>query len=178
MPASPARSAIIEEQLPPVCRGKFIDGMSRVAAAVSIVTTDGAAGRDGMAVTAMSAVSADAEFPTLLICVKSTSRPAPLIRANGVFCVNVLAENQVAFSDLFSGRNGGDRDSWFTHGRWSRLYTSAPALDSALVNFDCTVAEVSDVGTHHVIIGSVLAVRIAPGRPLLYANRGYGRLSE
>ena len=74
----------------------FIEGMSRVAAAVSIVTTDGAAGRDGMAVTAMSPVSADTERPTLLICVKSTSRPAPVIRANGVFCVNVLAEEQAA----------------------------------------------------------------------------------
>lgn len=170
---------MIAELLPPqVGRRDFLEGMSRVATAVSIVTTDGAAGRDGMVVTAMSPVSADTERPTLLICVKASSRPAPLIRANGVFCVNVLAEEQVAFSEHFSGRSGGTNVDWFGLGQWSRLHSAAPALDAALVNFDCAVAAVSDVGSHHVIIGSVLAMRTAPGRPLLYANRGYRRLSE
>jgi flavin reductase len=169
---------IAEELHPAICRGDFIEGMSRVAAAVSIVTTDGAAGRDGMAVTAMSPVSADTERPTLLICVKSTSRPAPVIRANGVFCVNVLAEEQAAYCELFAGRSGGSNDHWFNMGQWTRLYSGAPALDRALVNFDCSVSAINDVGTHHVIIGSVLAMRSAPGRPLLYANRGYRRLSD
>lgn len=169
---------IAERLHPPASRQDFLDGMAHVATTVSIVTTDGPAGRDGMVVTAMSPVCADTERPTLLISVKATSRPAPLIRANGVFCVNVLAEEQLSLSEDFSGRRGGTREHWFELGQWSRLQSGAPALDAALVNFDCAVASVNDVGSHHVIIGSVLALRTAPGRPLLYANRGYRRLAE
>ncbi|ODT84187.1 MAG: hypothetical protein ABS76_00795 [Pelagibacterium sp. SCN 64-44] len=152
--------------------------MSRVAMAVSVVTTDGGAGRDGMAVTAMSPVSADGERPTLLVCLKASSRPAPLIHANGVFCVNVLAEDQARFSEHFSGRNGGRAEDWFALGQWSRLHSGAPALDAALVNFDCALTHSGTIGTHHVIIGSVLALRSAPGRPLFYVNRGYGRIAD
>lgn len=162
---------------PAADRASFLEGMSRVTMAVSIVTTDGAAGRDGMVVTAMSPVSADMERPTLLICVKAASRPAPVITANGVFCVNVLAEGQAGLSDSFAGRAGGRTNVWFDSARWSSLRSPAPALDGALANFDCEIASFTPMGTHLVIFGSVLAVRTAPGRPLLHANRAYHRLS-
>lgn len=175
---SPAQSIEDTDAFPPADRADFIEGMSRVAMAVSVVTTDGIAGKDGMAITAMSSVSADGDRPTLLVCLKASSRPAPVVQANGVFCVNVLAEDQAAFSEHFSGRNGGTIEQWFALGQWSRLRSGAPALDAALVNFDCAVTQTSTVGTHHIIIGSVLAIRSAQGKPLFYVNRGYGRIAD
>jgi len=164
--------------LPPRAdRAAFVEAMSRIAATVSIVTTDGHAGRDGMAVTAMVPVSADMEQPTLLICINHSSRPAPTIVANGVFCVNVLGEEQSQLCDCFAGRHGGTCDQWFARGSWSQLGTGAPALDEALVNLDCTVAEISQMGTHHVIFGAVQTIRHGTGKPLLHANRAYCRLS-
>jgi len=162
---------------PPVDRAAFLEAMSRVAATVNIVTTDGPAGRDGMAITAMVPVSADMAQPTLLVCVNRNSRPAPTILANGVFCVNVLGEDQSALCDCFAGRHGGTCDQWFERGTWSGLGTGAPALDQALVNLDCKVTEVSQMGTHHVIFGAVAAIRSGAGKPLLHANRTYCRLS-
>jgi flavin reductase len=172
----PYASEPTEHAFPLVDRASFLEGMSRVAMAVSIVTTDGSAGRDGLAVTAMTPVSADMERPMLLTCIRATSRPASVIERNGVFCVSVLAEQHAGLSDSFAGRHGHDKD-WFAAERWSRLRTAAPALDGALVNFDCDIAGISRMGTHLVIFGAVQAVRTAPGQPLLHANRAYGRLS-
>jgi len=171
-----AAGPVTPAPFPLVDRTSFLEGMSRVAMAVSIVTTDGIAGRDGLVVTAMTPVAADMERPMLLTCIKATSRPANVIERNGVFCVSVLAEQHAELSDSFAGRHGHGHD-WFAAGRWSRLRTNAPALDGALANFDCEIASISLVGTHLVIFGAVQAVRIAPGRPLLHANRAYQRLS-
>ena len=50
-------------------RDSFLQGMSRAAQTVNIVTTDGPAGRAGVTVSAMASVSADTPQPTLLVCV-------------------------------------------------------------------------------------------------------------
>ena len=66
-------------------RAQFLQGMSAAACTVSVVTTDGAHGRAGVTVSAMSSVSADGAAPTLLVCVHSLSPAAKTIIANGTF---------------------------------------------------------------------------------------------
>ena len=83
-------------------RDLFIEGMSHAASTVNIVTTDGPAGRAGVTVSAMCSVTADA--PTLLVCVHQKSAACEAILANGVFCVNVLRDDQALISDTFAGR--------------------------------------------------------------------------
>ncbi len=85
-------------------RDDFLDGMSRAACTVSVVTTDGAAGRAGVTVSAMASVSADGGAPSLLVCVNRQSAAAGMILENGVFCVNVLRDDQALVSDTFAGR--------------------------------------------------------------------------
>jgi len=63
----------------------FLDGMSRAAASVSVVTTDGAAGRGGATVSAMTSISADGPQPTMLTCLNATSSTLPLVLENGCF---------------------------------------------------------------------------------------------
>jgi hypothetical protein len=63
--------------------------MSRLGAAVNIVTTDGPAGRAGF--TASAVCSVTDEPPTLLVCLNRTASVYPAFEANGVLCVNVLA---------------------------------------------------------------------------------------
>jgi flavin reductase len=159
-------------------RAAFIEAMSRLASSVSVVTTDGPAGRDGLAVSAMVPVSADPGRPTLLVCVNRNSRPAPAILANGAFCVNVLGEDQAELCERFAGRRGGTSAEWFARSGWSVLATGAPALEGALAAFDCTVAEIGEMGSHHVIFGAVEAIRSGAGKPLLHAGRAYRRLSD
>jgi flavin reductase len=155
-------------------RDRFLDAMSQAAASVSVVTTDGPAGRAGVTVSAMCSVSADP--PTLLVCVHHLSRSCVAIRDNGRFCVNLLGAGQSEISDTFAGRvpaPGGDK---FACARWRKLATGAPAMDQALVALDCRLIECVRQGSHTIFIGKVADVALGRGAPLLYAKRAYRNL--
>ena len=149
--------------------------MSRAACTVNVVTTDGLAGKYGVTVSAMTSVSADSPRPTLLFCVHHLSPAAQAFEKNGVFCANILCEDQKLISDCFAGRLGDHSRISFP----ARLDSSGQrcsCLDDAFVAFDCVVTSSACVGTHHVIIGEVTDVHnVTDGTPLIYVNRGYGR---
>lgn len=161
--------------VPGLIREKFLEGMSRAATTVSIVTTDGPAGRAGVTVSAMASVSADSAAPSLLVCVHHLSPAANAIRANQVFCVNVLRDSQAWMSDVFAGRrrtSGGDK---FEAGDWESLRTGSPVLSDALVAFDCTLRLATLYGSHYLMIGELEEAVVADrGMALVYAGRAYG----
>ena len=160
-------------------RDRFIGGMSHAACTVNIVTTDGVAGRAGVTVSAMSSVSADTPKPTLLVCVHHLSPAADRIIENGVFCVNVLRDDQSFISDSFAGRFRDDLQDKFDCAEWTTQSTGAPRVVDPLVAFDCRVISGERVGTHHVFIGEVEDIFAAErGSPLIYANRAYGRTAR
>src|ERR1700677_1056122 len=95
-----------EEALDPALRQRFLNGMSHAACTVNVVTTDGRAGRHGVTVSAMVSVSAAPPRPTLLVCIHHKSAVADAVLQNGVFCVNVLRDDQSHISENFAGRSG------------------------------------------------------------------------
>lgn len=152
----------------------FLDAMSLTAAAVTVVTTDGAGGRAGATVTAMTSVSADGEHPLLLLCIHHRSRTAAAIIANGACSVNILSEDQGEVSDIFAGR-AGDRGDRFLRGDWETGATGCPRLRGTLAAFDCTVAGQMRQGSHEVFFCEVRNVSFGDRAcPLLYFDRGYG----
>jgi flavin reductase len=156
-------------------RDEFLGGMRLAATGVSIVTTRTPQGWAGVTVSAVCSVSADP--PSLLVCVHHLSRVAEAVVASGVFCVNLLSEAQQDLSELFAGRAaapGGDR---FAAASWRPRQSGAPALVGALVAFDCSLVRELRWGSHHVLIGDVLEVARCDGRPLVYCDRSYGRVS-
>ena len=159
-------------------RRRFVAGMSHTACTVAVVTTDGLSGRQGVTISAMSSVSADSPKPTLLVCIHHMCRAAAAILENGVFCVNVLREDQSHISEIFAGRvpaPGGDK---FACATWTSEATGAPRIVDPLVAFDCRLVSSQRVGTHHVFIGAVEDVFMTPaGSPLLYANRAYAAVA-
>ena len=161
-------------------REHFIEGMSRSAATVSVVATDGPAGRAGVTVSTLCSVSADP--PQLLVCVHHKSAACAALRENGRFTVNVLRDDQSAVSDSFAGRGaatGGDPDrDKFAGAQWTALSTGAPALVGALVAYDCRLARHLRCGSHVIFIGDVVDVAIGDAEAaergtLVYANRAY-----
>ncbi len=161
----------------PVLRQRFLNGMSHAACTVNVVTTDGVAGRHGVTVSAMCSVSADTPQPTLLVCIHRRSPVADAVLKNGVFCVNVLREDQAGISDSFAGRSGARGAAKFDCARWTTQVTGSPRVIDCLVAFDCRVTASERVGSHVVVFGSVqdIAVAVAAtGSPLIYANRAYG----
>lgn len=157
-------------------RQRFLAAMSHAACTVSVVTTDGPAGRYGLTVSAMSSVSADGPAPTLLVCINHRSNAADAVLANGVFCVNVLRDDQAYVSDTFAGRGGAKTPDKFAVAQWTTAVTGAPRLADPLAAFDCRVRSVERIGTHFVVVGEVSDIFLAPagGAPLIYANRAYG----
>ncbi|GAB2180906.1 flavin reductase family protein [Denitratisoma sp. agr-D3] len=154
----------------------FKTGMRQLTAAVTLVTTQTADGnRSGLTATAVCSVSA--EPPILLVCVNRASGSYAAIREAGRFAVNVLAAEDIDLSNRFASAVSGDER--FHHGEWDSLASGAPTLVNALANFDCTLLEVKDMGSHGVFFGQVEALRIRPGDdpvPLLYGEGNYGTL--
>ena len=143
----------------------YRQGMRRLAAGVSLITTQVDGQRHGMAATAVTSVTADP--PTLLVCVnRESSIHVPLLAA-GRFGVNVLSEEHDALPSVFS--NSGRRAERFDHGEWYNL-EGLPVLRGAEVAFVCDAEEHSTVGSHAVILGRVVDVpelRSTP-RPLIW----------
>jgi flavin reductase (DIM6/NTAB) family NADH-FMN oxidoreductase RutF/DNA-binding transcriptional LysR family regulator len=156
-------------------RQQFLLGMSHAACTVNVVTTDGSAGRHGVTVSAMVSVSADTPHPTLLVCIHYLSPVADALLQNGVFCVNVLREDQAHISDTFAGRSGVHGAAKFDCTEWTTQLTGAPRVMNALVAFDCRVTGSDRIGSHFVVLGSVEDIFVSgAGAPLIYANRAYG----
>lgn len=163
----------------PDIRDRFLAGMSQAAATVNIVTTDGPAGRAGVTVSAMSSVSADMERPTLLVCVHHLAPAAAAILENGVFCVNVLRDDQSYISDTFAGRFKEQVANKFDCTPWTTQVTGAPRVVDPLVAFDCRLLTQSRIGTHYVFFGEVADIFAAErGSPLIYSNRAYGATTQ
>jgi flavin reductase (DIM6/NTAB) family NADH-FMN oxidoreductase RutF len=156
-------------------RQQFLHGMSHAACTVSVVTTDGVAGRHGVTVSAMVSVSADTPQPTLLVCIHHLSPVVSALLKNGVFCVNVLRDDQAHISDNFAGRSHARGAAKFDCATWTTQLTGAPRVVDSLVAFDCRVTASERVGSHFVVFGSVQDIFVAgTGAPLIYANRAYG----
>jgi flavin reductase (DIM6/NTAB) family NADH-FMN oxidoreductase RutF len=156
-------------------RQRFLAGMGQAACTVNVVTTDGASGRAGATVSAMSSVSADGDHPTLLVCVHHLSPVAAAVLGNGVFCVNVLRDSQAHISDVFSGRIKNGAGDKFAGTPWQAGGTGCPQIAGALVSFDCRLLQQVRVGTHLIFIGAVQDLTVdESGQPLIYAKRAYG----
>jgi flavin reductase len=158
-----------------VAAATFREAMSRLGAAVHVITTAGPAGKAGATATAVCSVS-DAP-PTLLMCLNRRTQTNPVVVENGVFCVNTLGEGGAEIADIFAGRTGVRGLDRFATGEWMVLTTGSPLLSTAVVAFDCRIVEVRAVASHNVFFGAVEAVRLGPAGPaLVYHERAYKRV--
>lgn len=162
------------ENVESVLRQPFLDAMSQLTNSVCVVTTDGNGGQAGTTVTAMTAVSADSEAPSLLVCLHADSLTAKAIARNGVFAVNVLSEGQSELADLFAGRNGSSGPDKFDGVKFEAGITGSAHLHEAVAVFDCRMKLHQTWGTHIIFIAEVADVVLnAPSQVLTYTKRQY-----
>ena len=155
---------------PCVSKEVFRDGMSRLAAAVNIITTDGPNGRAGFTASAVCSVT-DAP-PTLLVCLNREASVYDVFRANKAICVNTLGPSSEELSKIFGGKT--PMAERFSAADWTTGASGAPILRGAAVSVDCHVARIADVGTHDVFFCEVLAVdRHFDPASLIYHDRAY-----
>lgn len=152
----------------------FREGMSRLGAAVTLITTDGAAGRSGLTASAVCSVTDTP--PTLLVCINRNAFSHDKIVENGVLGISVLASHHQELSGHFARHVPGvDR---FTYGDWAVGDTGAPLLTDANVAFDTRVSARHEEGTHSVFFCEVQGVYLPktaqPG--LVWFSRDYHHL--
>jgi flavin reductase len=169
-PAQAPTLAAPEETAGEDRRLAFRDAMARLAAAVTIVTTDGPGGRAGFAATAVCSVSDNP--PTLIVCLNRGSSAYPAVKANQAVCVNVLSADHAELSRLFGGKTPVDER--FAAATWSTSPTGCPRLEGALASFDCRIRSVADGNTHDVLFCEVEDIHSqTEGQALVYFDRGY-----
>jgi flavin reductase (DIM6/NTAB) family NADH-FMN oxidoreductase RutF len=162
----------IAVQFPSIAEPSLRDAMRLVAGGVSVITAGEGDHRTGLTVT--SAVSLAVDPPTMIVCINRDASAWPVIRRYGHYCVNVLAHDQQHIADRFAGKGGAKGTARYEMADWRRLFTGALALEGALASIDCEVEEFVDRHSHSIVIGAVRGIRTRPGKPLIYAQGGYG----
>lgn len=152
---------------PAVDRDLFIGAMRHVAAGVTVVTTDGLAGRLGATVSAFSSLSADP--PSVLICLRKESRIAQAVSGNGCYCVNVLPEDKAEVAARFAGAHDAQVADRFDGIDLAAEATVCPALEGATA-FHCTAGNIVEHGSHIIVIGQVTGLSQGGRAPLAYLD--------
>jgi flavin reductase len=167
--------AIADEAANDISQADFRNAMSKMGAAVNIITTDGPGGKAGFAASAVCSVTDTP--PTLLICLNRSSSVFETFEKNKTLCVNTLGGAHETLSGLFGGKTPVEER--FAAAEWSSGMTGAPRLTDAVVSFDCVVSDSVDVGTHKVLFCRVAAIHEGgAGEALIYYQRGYHRIAQ
>jgi flavin reductase (DIM6/NTAB) family NADH-FMN oxidoreductase RutF len=153
---------------------RFRQVLGHLPTGVAVVTTVHEGQPVGLAVGSFCSVSLDP--PLVVFFVATTSSTLPHIQDAGLFCANVLGDDQEEICRAFASK-GADR---FGHLGWQPGVTGAPVLDDALAFVECRIERIDPAGDHKAVYGRVLdmGVRAEAGAgPLLFFRGGYGRLA-
>ncbi|MDE1992172.1 MAG: flavin reductase family protein [Rhizobiaceae bacterium] len=149
----------------------FRAGMRRVSGAVTVVTTRGVDG-EMRGVTATAVCSLTVDPPAVIACINRETWVGQLAPKSGVFCVNVLAKDQMHVAETFAGRTALVAEDRFQVGEWCNRETGAPVLEHAIASFDCELDSAVEFATHVILIGHVKTTELGPENtePLLYVD--------
>ncbi len=154
---------------------EFRDGMSRLGAAVNIITTNGPAGKAGFTASAVCSVTDSP--PTLLVCLNRSASIYQTFAGNGTLCVNTLRPGHEELSRLFGGKTPLDKR--FAAASWILSDAGSLILDGAAVAFDCRIVKTTDVGSHTVFFCEVVATMLNEQTDgLIYFDRTYHRVQR
>jgi len=154
---------------------QFREAMSRLGAAVNIITTDGPAGRAGFTASAVCSVTDSP--PTLLVCLNRSASVYPVFKENMQLCVNTLSAGHESLSALFGGKT--PMAERFIAADWTTQITGSPILSGALASFDCIVSQIVSVGTHDILVCETRALVYGDSRSgLIYFDRRYHPVGE
>jgi len=151
---------------------EFRRTLGNFATGITLITTRARSGAlIGLTINSFSSVSL--EPPLVLFCLARTASRFDDFMEAGRYAVNMLEEGQKEISAKFARHGEGD---------WGDLpmetwETGSPILPGALASLDCTTEHRFDAGDHVIMVGRVVAARMADGgNPLLYFRGAYRNL--
>lgn len=135
-----------------VTANDFRQAMSRLSAAVTIVTTDGPLGPHGMTASAVCSVT---DTPaTVLVCVNRSTRSHDVLREHGTLAINILGHEHQDIAMLFASSRK-TMEERFASGSWHRAHNHAPVLADAITTLVCSINNMHEIGTHSVLYCTV-----------------------
>ena len=97
------------------------------------------------------------------ISVRPERHSYKMIRESGEFVINLTTEKLAYATDWCGVRSGRDFDKFkemkLTAGK-SETLEYAPIIEECPVNIECKVSEVKELGSHHMFLAEVKAVRV------------------
>ncbi|HFA7940876.1 TPA: 4-hydroxyphenylacetate 3-monooxygenase, reductase component [Neisseria gonorrhoeae] len=126
----------------------FRDAMASCAAGVHVITTDGAAGRYGITMTAVAPVTD--EPPTVMLCINRSARIIPILSENGSLCINMLADEHQDVAEHFAGLTGLSPEERFAYHIWHRGKTGQLEIEGVLAHLHGHIVGKHEIGTHFV----------------------------
>ena len=147
----------------------FRNVLGQFATGVTAVTAVNEGTPVGMAIGSFTSVSLDPPLVAFLPSKDSSSWLA--IKAAGVFCVNVMALDQLEVCGVMASRS----ENKFEGGNWRPGPTGSPIIDGSVAYIDCEIETIHDGGDHDIVVGRVIEIGAGEDKePLLFYKGGYG----
>jgi len=167
------------EPMPHPLQLPFRDAMSACAAGVHVVTTNGAAGRHGITMTAVTPVTD--EPPTVMLCINRQSAIVPVLQQNRAACINILAAHQQDIAEHFAGLTTLSLEERFEYHIWHRGRSGQLQIEGALAHLHGRTAAQNQVGSHTVFMIEIDEIAVPPAQPaeapaLVYFRRRFAAL--
>jgi flavin reductase (DIM6/NTAB) family NADH-FMN oxidoreductase RutF len=157
---------------PGISGQEFRAALGAFATGVTVITTRGEDHAYGMTANAFSSVSLDP--PLVLVCTRTLSDGCELILRNGIFAVNILAAHQEPVSRYFSNKDRPRGRDSFRDVAHRTATSGSPIIDGVAAFLDCRLHAAHEVGDHHVLVGEVVELSVAPdAQPLLFHGGSY-----
>jgi len=157
----------------PFDQARLRETLGHFATGVAIVT--GTDDGEPYGFTCQAFCSLSLEPPMVAIAPGKKSASWPHVAKAGVFCVNILAEDQESLSRDFAV-SGGDK---FAGVGWQLAANGAPLLEGVLAWVECSVVATFDAGDHEMVFGHVDDMGVNGGRrPLLFYRGGFGTIGQ
>lgn len=149
---------------------QFRNAMAHLASAVSVVTSNGTAGKVGITVSSVTSVS---DSPaTILFCVNQNSALHDIIKQNGTVCVNVLSAEQEDIAKHFACILESTMEERFG---WE-IWHDEIKLNNAVANLSGKITACHEVGTHSIFIVELDEIECEPKTALCYFARQFKAL--
>jgi flavin reductase (DIM6/NTAB) family NADH-FMN oxidoreductase RutF/DNA-binding MarR family transcriptional regulator len=167
-----SKTPLIEEGSPLDDARAFRRCLGQFATGVTVMTAEHGGQKAGMSVNSFAALSLDP--PLVLWSIRRESSSWPIFSQAGHFGINVLAQDQVDMSSLFS-KPGPDK---FEHSVWSSGQTGAPLLAGTIAQMECRLEQIHEGGDHYIVVGRVERYARFGGEPLLFTQGRYAVTQE
>jgi flavin reductase (DIM6/NTAB) family NADH-FMN oxidoreductase RutF/DNA-binding MarR family transcriptional regulator len=157
-----------EEGNPAIDRRGFRQCLGQFATGVTVMTAETGGHRAGVTANSFSSVSLDP--PLILWSISKTSRSFQAFAEARHFAVNILGQDQIRLSQIFSSSEADK----FAEVEWSIGRHGSPVLDGVTALLECEREAVYEGGDHLIIVGRVLRFATFEGEPLIFAQGKYG----